>query len=158
MPLKRKHFQVFKEVIMTLKNTITLSMLSTSENVSVARVTAAAFAAQADLTLNEIEEVKVAISEAITNAVVHGYKEEKGQIELNINLYETLLEFIVTDHGTGIENILEARKPSFSTDPERMGLGFVFMESFMDVLEVESELGKGTRVRMVKKFGINGSH
>ena len=143
---------------MTLKNTITLSMLSTSENVSVARVTAAAFAAQADLTLNEIEEVKVAISEAITNAVVHGYKEEKGQIELNINLYEHLLEFIVTDHGTGIENILEARKPSFSTDPERMGLGFVFMESFMDVLEVESELGKGTRVRMVKKFGINGTH
>lgn len=136
-----------------IKNQIKLSILSINENVSFARAVSAAFAAQVDLTLAEIDEIKVAVSEAISNAVIHGYGSvsyKDNYIELIMNLYQDKLEFIITDYGQGIANIEEARQPSFSTDPERMGLGFVFMDSFMDELEVTSELGQGTTVRMIK--------
>jgi stage II sporulation protein AB (anti-sigma F factor) len=143
---------------MAIKNHFSVRFTSLSENVGIARVAAAAFAAQIDFTLNEIEEIKVAISEAVSNSVIHGYADQSGEIDLIMNLYEDKLEYTITDYGKGIEDIEQARQPSFSSDPERMGLGFVFMESFMDELEVESTLGKGTTVRLIKKFDIIKSH
>ena len=143
---------------MAIKNTITIYLQSLSENVAIARVTAAAFAAQIDFTINDIEEIKVAVSEAVSNVVIHGYGEEQGQIKLTMNLYGDKLEYIIADDGKGIVDIALARQPSYSSDPERMGLGFVFMESFMDELEVTSEVNRGTTVRMVKNIVPSAAH
>lgn len=151
--------------IQTLKNKIKLTLLSNSANVALARATAAAFAAQADLTLSEIDEIKVAVSEAVSNSLIHGYGEDSkinnahgNYIEITMKLYEDMLEYIITDYGKGIEDIEAACQPSYSTDPERMGLGFVFMESFMDNLDVKSELNRGTTVTMHKKFKTLREH
>lgn len=152
MKTKIKHLRVFEEGIMQMKNQIKMSMKSLSENVGIARIAAAAFSAELELTLNEIDEIKVAISEAVSNAIIHGYGNEKGIVEFTMNLYENKIEYIVSDEGKGIADIDAAREPAYSTDPERMGLGFVFMESFMDELEVKSEIDKGTNIRMVKKI------
>lgn len=143
---------------MAIKNQIIIYLQSLSENVAIARVTAAAFAAQIDFTLNEIEEIKIAVSEAISNVVIHGYAEQHGRIELIMNLYEDKLEYIIADNGRGIKDIALARQPSYSSDPERMGLGFIFMESFMDELDVSSEVNKGTTVRMAKKIISSAAH
>ncbi|MBP2634211.1 MAG: spoIIAB 2 [Firmicutes bacterium] len=144
-----------------IKNQVKLSLLSINENVGFARAASAAFSAQVDLTLTEIDEIKVAVSEAISNAVIHGYGElvdKDNYIELVMNLYQDKLEFVITDYGRGIANVEEAMQPSFSSDPERMGLGFVFMDSFMDELEVISEPGQGTTVRMVKMIVPSVEH
>lgn len=143
---------------MAIKNQITMSIRSLSENVGIARVSTAAFAAQVDFTLNEIEEIKVAVSEAVSNAVIHGYEYQDGEIQIKMTLYEDQLEYIIVDHGKGIADITLARQPSYSSDPERMGLGFAFMESFMDELYIESEVNKGTLVRMVKKTLLKTEH
>lgn len=143
---------------MAIRNHFLIRFTSLSENVGLARVMAAAFAAQFDFTLNEIEEIKVAVSEAVSNSVIHGYENNPGEIEFIMNLYEDQLEYIITDFGKGIDDIEQARQPSFSSDPERMGLGFVFMESFMDELYVTSNPGQGTKVRMIKKFENRNSH
>ncbi|MDR3564114.1 MAG: anti-sigma F factor [Negativicutes bacterium] len=105
-----------------------------------------------------LEEIKVAISEAVSNAIIHGYGDTIGEIEFTMTLDSDSLEFIVTDYGRGIADIALARQPSYSTDPERMGLGFVFMESFMDQLIVESEVGRGTTVRMAKQIQADQEH
>ncbi|MGI6093172.1 MAG: anti-sigma F factor [Veillonellaceae bacterium] len=143
---------------MAIKNTFRMTFGSLSENVGIARVTAAVFAAQLDFTINEIEEIKVAVSEAVSNSVIHGYGNESGQVELVMNLYEDNVEYIIKDCGRGIADINQARQPSFSSDPERMGLGFVFMESFMDELAIETQVGQGTTVRMIKKVQLNKTH
>jgi stage II sporulation protein AB (anti-sigma F factor) len=143
---------------MATQNRVKMCFPSNSENVAIARVAAAAFAAQLDLTLNDIDEIKVAVSEAVSNAVIHGYGDKPGEIEFTMSLADNQLEFIITDHGKGIADIKQARQPSFSTDPERMGLGFVFMESFMDDLEVVSAVDQGTTVRMTKKFETFQAH
>ncbi|MEN6412537.1 MAG: anti-sigma F factor [Veillonellales bacterium] len=133
-----------------VKNQLKMSFQSLSENVGIARVTAAAFAAQVELTLSEIEEIKVAVSEAVSNAVIHGYGNDLGIIKLNMTLLENRIEYSIVDYGKGIQDIELARQPSYSSDPERMGLGFVFMESFMDELKIQSKLDAGTTVTMVK--------
>jgi stage II sporulation protein AB (anti-sigma F factor) len=143
---------------MAIKNQIIMSFQSLSENVGIARVSTAAFAALVDFTLNEIEEIKVAVSEAVSNAVIHGYEYQDGEIEIKMTLYEDKIEYIIIDHGRGIADIALARQPSYSSDPERMGLGFAFMESFMDELYIESEINKGTQVRMVKKTLFKTEH
>lgn len=143
---------------MAIKNQIIMSFQSLSENVGIARVSTAAFAALVDFTLNEIEEIKVAVSEAVSNAVIHGYEYQDGEIEIKMTLYEDKIEYIIIDHGRGIADIALARQPSYSSDPERMGLGFAFMESFMDELHIESEVNKGTQVRMVKKTLFKTEH
>ncbi len=137
---------------MARRNRMSMTFDSRSENVGIARVAAAAFSAQIEFTLPEIDEIKVAISEAVSNAVIHGYSDQEGQIELTMELYDNYLEYTVIDWGKGIADVEQARQPAWSTEPERMGLGFVFMESFMDEIEVTSALGEGTTVRMVKKF------
>lgn len=143
---------------MAVKNEVKMTFYSTNENVAIARVTTAAFAAQSEFTVNEIEDIKVAISEAVSNAIIHGYKDRFGTIELTMTLYDDWVEFIISDWGEGIEDIALARQPSFSTDPERMGLGFVFMESFMDELSVESAVNQGTTVRMIKRCEQKSIH
>lgn len=139
---------------MKTRNEMKLEFTALSENVGIARIVAAAFAAQLDFTLNTLEEIKVAISEAVSNAVIHGYKNSgEGTVYMTLRLLEAAVEIVIADEGCGIADIEEARQPAFSSDPERMGLGFVFMESFMDELEVYSELNRGTTVRMIKSLG-----
>lgn len=128
-----------------------LEMPSLAENVGVARVAVATFAAQLDFGLPEIEEIKVAVSEAVSNVVLHAYPDSTGWFCVQAWLNDDGLGIEVTDHGVGIPDVGLARQASYTTKPDRMGLGFVFMESFMDSLEVHSEVGKGTTVRMFKK-------
>lgn len=141
-----------------IKNQLIMEFSSNSENVGVARVAAASFAAQADFTLDAIEEIKVAVSEAVTNAIVHGYRQRAGLVKMILTLYEDRLELVIADNGVGIADVEQVRQPSYSTDPERMGLGFAFMESFTDKLEVTSAVGKGTVVKMIKYLPSLASH
>lgn len=136
-----------------MKNQLKLSMRSLSDNVSVARLVAATVAAEANLTLHEVDEIKVAVSEAVSNAVIHGYEgREDGIVEFAIDIYEDRIVYVVSDCGKGIADVEAAREPAYSSDPERMGLGFAFMESFMDELAVTSAPGEGTIVRMTKRL------
>lgn len=130
-------------------NRVELRFLAIADNVGLARIAAAAVAGQATFSLHDIEEIKVAVSEAVSNAVIHGYRgRPPGEVKVEMELDATGIAIDVEDWGVGIKDIKQAREPAYSEDPERMGLGFVFMESFMHGLEVESTLGKGTRVHM----------
>jgi len=134
-------------------NYMQMEFLSLPENVSLSRVAVASFAAQLDLTLNDMEELKIATSEAVSNAIIHGYNNKPiGKVWVSVTHYETELVIIVRDEGVGIEDVERAMEAAYSTDPNRMGLGFVFMKSFMDDVKVDSEPGKGTTVKMVKKI------
>ena len=133
-------------------NFMRIELLSCPENVALARVAVAAFAAQLDMTLNDLEELKVATSEAVSNSVIHGYDNKPmGVVRIIANLYDNTLELIIEDDGRGIEDIEQATQPAYSTIPERMGLGFVFMKSFMDEVLVESVVNQGTKVILRKK-------
>lgn len=134
-------------------NYLFLEFPSLPANVGVARVAVASFAAQLEFTWAEIEEVRVAVSEAVTNAVVHAYPGRTGPVRVRARLQEGGLVVEVEDEGVGIADVAQARQTSFTTDPERMGLGFTFMESFMDAVEVWSEPGRGTRVSLTKRPG-----
>ncbi|MCO5387960.1 anti-sigma F factor [Desulfosporosinus sp.] len=134
-------------------NQITLTFSSIAENVSIARLLIASIGGQLDLSLNDIEELKVAVSEAVSNAIIHGYQSVPNNIVyLNLEITDDTLIIVVKDEGCGISNVEQAMQPAYSTDPERMGLGFVFMQSFMDELQVESKLEVGTTVTMKKHF------
>lgn len=135
---------------MDVTNTMQLAMLAIAENVAVARLAVGSFASQLDFTLAELDELKVAVSEAVTNSVVHAYPEGPGQVIVRASQHGRELTVVVEDSGCGIADIAQARQPSYSTDPERMGLGFVFMESFMDSVDVASRPGQGTAVTMRK--------
>jgi len=126
-----------------------------SENEGFARVAVAAFMATLDPTLEEIADVKTAVSEAVTNAIIHGYEEGEGKIYIACTLWGDVLKVRIEDRGKGIENIEKAMEPLYTTKPEmdRSGMGFAFMEAFMDHLEVESQVGKGTILHMMKKIG-----
>lgn len=133
------------------ENQLVLTFSSIAENVGIARMLIASIGAQLDLPLNDIEELKVAVSEAVSNAIIHGYRGEQGQVvQLELEMDNEALRIVVSDEGCGIPDVKQAMQPAFSTDPERMGLGFVFMQSFMDELEVESTVNKGTVVTMTK--------
>lgn len=136
-----------------VKNQIMLEFLSCGENVALTRITIAALASQLDLTLNDLEEIKVATSEAVSNAIIHGYKNKSdGMIKVIGTLYEDAIAIEIIDEGIGIPDIEQALQPAYSTDPERMGLGFIFMQSFMDKVEVESKVNEGTHVKLFKKI------
>ena len=124
---------------------------SRPENVGLCRVAVATFAANLGFTLPEIEEIKVAVSEAVSNVVVHAYPGAEGLIGLRCEDGGDGIVISVRDEGVGIADVAQARQASFSTDPERMGLGFVFMESFSDEFSVESAPGRGTRIEMRKR-------
>lgn len=126
-----------------------------SENEGFARVAVAAFMSSLDPTLEEISDVKTAVSEAVTNSIIHGYERGEGRVYIMCKIEGDVLEVVIEDYGMGIENIEKAMEPLFTTKPEmdRSGMGFAFMEAFMDNLVVESERGKGTKIQMIKKIG-----
>ena len=136
------------------ENYVTLEFLSRSSNEGFARVAAAGFAAQLDPTLDELGDIKTAVSEAVTNAIIHAYPNELGRIVLKMKLLPgSVLELSVRDWGRGIDNVEQARKPLFTTGgSERSGMGFTIMESFMDTLKIRSRPGKGTVVTMRKRI------
>lgn len=127
---------------------------SRSANEGFARSAAACFAAQLDPTLEEINDVKTAVSEAVTNAIVHAYPDQIGKVTLRLRIFgDDTLEVVVRDWGVGIEDIDQARTPLFTTgSEERSGMGFTIMESFMDAVRVRSVPGKGTTLTMRRKF------
>lgn len=136
------------------REVMTMKIDSLSENEEFARVVVAVFASRLNPTLEEIDDIKTAVSEAVTNAVIHGYKNKEGIITIEAAAEENVLSVTVSDDGVGIRNIEQAMEPMFSTLPdERSGMGFSFMEAFMDKVDVISAPGKGTSVTMRKKIG-----
>ena len=135
-------------------NEVALVFPSRSSNEGFARSAVACFAAQMDPTLNELEDIKTAVSEAVTNAIVHAYPEALGTVQVKVRVCgENVLEITVRDHGRGIPDIEQARQPMFTTGgAERSGMGFTIMESFMDAVTVRSVPGRGTTVVMKKKL------
>lgn len=135
-------------------NEMTLEFPSHSRNEGFARAAVACFAAQMDPTLNELEDIKTSISEAVTNAIVHAYPDSIGKVLVKARICSNqILELTVKDHGRGIPDIDRARQPMFTTGgDERSGMGFTIMESFMDQLKIRSIPGKGTTVIMKKKL------
>ena len=135
-------------------NYITLEFLSRSSNEAFARTAVACFAAQMDPTLGELEDIKTAVSEAVTNAIVHGYPNVLGKVTVKARVCEgNVLEVSVKDRGRGIPDVEKARQPMFTTGgEERSGMGFTIMESFMDHIAVKSVPGKGTTVTLRKKL------
>ena len=135
-------------------NEVTLTFPSRSSNEGFARSAAACFASQMDPTLNELEDIKTAVSEAVTNAIVHGYPDAIGTVTLKLRVCPgNILELTVKDKGRGIPDVEKARQPMFTTGgEERSGMGFTIMESFMDQLLVRSVPGRGTTVTMKKKL------
>ncbi len=134
------------------ENVIRLELLSLPANVGVARNAVATFASQADFTLADIDEIRLAVSEAVTNAVVHAYPGRTGWVRVTARLSEGQLQVEVEDEGIGIADVPRARQAAYTTDPERMGLGFSFMEAFMDHVEVGPGASGGTRVVMSRRF------
>lgn len=135
-------------------NYITLECLSRSANEAFARGAVACFAAQLDPTLEELGDIKTAVSEAVTNAIVHGYPDSIGKVVVKVRVCpENTLEITVRDYGRGIPDVDRARQPMYTTGgAERSGMGFTIMESFMDRLSVRSVPGKGTAVVMKKRL------
>jgi len=138
----------------TVLNEMQLDFVSKSENESFARVVVAAFASQLDPTLDELADIKTAVSEAVTNAIIHGYENTVGIIRISSKLYEDKVVITIQDWGKGIEDIEKARQPLWTSKPEleRSGMGFTIMEDFMDELKVDSTPGEGTVVTMVKNI------
>ncbi|HPF21495.1 MAG TPA: anti-sigma F factor [Syntrophomonas sp.] len=139
---------------MNIRNYMRIEFPSLPENVSFARASVGAFAAQLDCTLEEIEEVKLVVSEAVSNCIIHAYdnrSNEKIMVMASIGL-ERELEILVEDTGKGIADISQAMEPTYSSDETRMGMGFTFMKSFMDNVEVRSIVGEGTSVTLRRTF------
>lgn len=138
------------------KNEMNLRFDARSVNEGFARVAVAAFITDMNPTLDEVADVKTAVSEAVTNAIIHGYDSPEEKVGLICKIEGNTVEIIVEDTGKGIRDVGKAMEPFYTTRPEleRSGMGFAFMEAFMDEVRVESVLGKGTRVWMRKKIGV----
>lgn len=136
------------------KNFMRLEFLSKSNNESFARVVVAAFASQLDPTIEELSDIKTAVSEAVTNAIIHGYEYNEGIVIIEATIEDNKIEIVIQDKGKGIDDINKAMEPFYTSRPEleRSGMGFTVMETFMDDLNVESQSGNGTKVKMVKVF------
>ena len=143
---------------MQYDNKISLILDANSKNEAFARVCVSAFAAQLDPTLEQLEDIKMAISEAVTNAIIHGYEGiDDGQIFINCKILKNTLYIEIEDKGRGIDNLEEAVKPLYTSKPdmERSGMGFTVMETFMDSMKVVSEINKGTKIYLEKKISKN---
>ena len=139
------------------ENNVDVIFDAISENESFARVVAAAFVTRLDPTLEEISDIKTAVSEAVTNSIVHGYEGKGGKVYMTLSLEDREIIIKIKDEGVGIENVHKAMEPLYTTDitGERSGMGFSFMEAFMDELEVRSHPGWGTEVVMKRKIGVH---
>ncbi|NLM74952.1 MAG: anti-sigma F factor [Clostridiaceae bacterium] len=135
-------------------NKMKIEFWSISANESFARVVAASFAAQLNPSINILADIRTAVSEAVTNAILHGYPDEQGIVQMECTLYPEHIEIVIQDFGKGIDDIEKARIPLYTSRPEleRSGMGFTVMETFMDSLEVQSEPNKGTKVIMTKRL------
>ena len=136
-------------------NEMKLEFVSKSSNEAFARITVAAFASQLDPTIEELADIKTAVSEAVTNSIIHGYENKKeGIIKIEASITGNEITLIIEDYGKGIKDVKQAMEPLYTSKPEleRSGMGFTVMETFMDNLEVFSEYGEGTKVIMKKKF------
>lgn len=135
-----------------IENEMKLEFVSKSNNEAFARIAVAAFAAQLDPTLEELADIKTAVSEAVTNCIIHGYENMEGRIKIIARIIQNNIEIEISDTGKGIENVEMARKPLYTSKPnlERSGMGFTIMESFMDEVQIESVLGLGTKITMKK--------
>ncbi|MGN0970427.1 MAG: anti-sigma F factor [Aristaeellaceae bacterium] len=144
---------------MNQHNEMQITFLSLAENESFARVVIAAFAVQMSPTVSEIADIKTAVSEAVTNAIVHGYEGCVGQVVMRARMDDRWLTVEIQDEGKGIANVEQAMEPFYTSHPEqeRSGMGFAVMQTFMDELQVESAPGKGTTVRMRKRIRAGGS-
>ncbi len=142
---------------MKADNYMEITIKSLPSNEALSRVAVASFASQADPTLEEIADIKTAVSEAVTNSIVHGYNGGDGEIKISCRMHGKILMVEIEDYGCGIEDIEQARQPLFTTntDGERTGMGFTVMELFMDKIEVFSTPGKGTKVLMIKRLAVN---
>ena len=134
------------------ENEMKLEFISKSNNEAFARISVAAFAAQLDPTVEELADIKTAVSEAVTNSIIHGYEDTEGIVKVSCKIIGNSIVVEVSDNGKGIENVEEARKPLYTSKPdlERSGMGFTIMESFMDEIKIESILGIGTKRTMKK--------
>ncbi|MFS0554020.1 anti-sigma F factor [Brevibacillus sp. 179-C9.3 HS] len=143
--------------MMVQRNFMSVSFAALSQNEAFARVAVAAFISQLDITMDELEEIKTVISEAVTNAIIHGYDENpEGVVHISVRIQEDSIDLIVEDNGRGIEDVEQAMQPLYTTKPEleRSGMGFTIMENFMDSLEVATVVGKGTTVRLTKRLAF----
>jgi len=138
-----------------LRNEMKMEFLASSSNEGFARVAVGAFVAELNPTVDELADIKTAVSEAVTNCIIHGYEQKEGSIWIQCSITGRLVEISVIDTGKGIRDVEQAREPLFTTKPEleRSGMGFAFMEAFMDEVEVVSEPWKGTCVTMRKTIG-----
>lgn len=144
-----------------MKNYAKVSFSANSVNEAFARMVVMGFMVDMNPTMDELTDVKTAVSEAVTNAIIHGYEEDSSKaVEMVCMRENEKLTVIVEDYGVGIENIEDARQPFFTTkaDMERSGMGFVFMETFMDEVQIASEPGRGTRIQMIKYIKSNAGH
>lgn len=134
------------------ENEMKLEFISKSNNEAFARISVAAFAAQLDPTVEELADIKTAVSEAVTNCIIHGYEDTEGIVKVICKIIQNSIIIEISDTGKGIENIEEARKPLYTSKPnlERSGMGFTIMESFMDEIKIESIVSLGTKVTMKK--------
>ena len=138
-------------------NKMSIEFVSKSQNEGFARVAVAAFVSQLDPTIDEINDVKTAVSEAVTNSIIHGYENrEDGLVRIEAKINENEVTIVIIDEGIGIDDIEQAMEPLYTSRPdlERSGMGFTVMETFMDELNVESEMGIGTKVVIRKKFNV----
>ena len=140
-------------------NEMVLEFDSKSQNESFARLVAAAFVSQLDPTIEEIADIKTAVSEAVTNCIIHGYENGPGKVKMTGQIHGNEIFLKIEDQGVGMENVEKAMEPLYTTKPEleRSGMGFAFMEAFMDELAVTSEVGRGTVVTMKKVIGKRDS-
>ncbi|WP_166239241.1 anti-sigma F factor [Paenibacillus turpanensis] len=139
----------------SFRNEMTLQFASISQNESFARVTVAAFASQLDPTMDELTDIKTVVSEAVTNAIIHGYEgREDGVVTIRARIEDEMLYVTVEDEGCGIDDLDLARTPLYTSKPEleRSGMGFTIMENFMDSVQIISDHGKGTKVEMAKRI------
>lgn len=138
-----------------INNQMVVEFDSISKNESFARVVVAAFVARLNPTMDEIADIKTAVSEAVTNSIIHGYENKDGRIRIETRIVDDIVTVIVTDYGVGIADVKKAMEPMYTSKPEleRSGMGFAFMEAFMDELFVESTPGKGTVITMRKMIG-----
>lgn len=134
------------------ENEMKLEFISKSNNEAFARISVAAFAAQLDPTVEELADIKTAVSEAVTNSIIHGYEDTEGTVKIVCKIVGNSIIIEISDTGKGIENVEEARKPLYTSKPnlERSGMGFTIMESFMDDVKIESIIGLGTKITMKK--------
>ncbi|QHA92385.1 anti-sigma F factor [Bacillus sp. N1-1] len=141
-----------------MRNRMELEFSALSQNESFARVTVAAFIAQLDPTVDELTEIKTVVSEAVTNAIIHGYEQNgEEKVYISVELNDDTVNLTIRDHGVGIQDLEEARQPLYTSKPEleRSGMGFTIMENFMDEVKVESANGQGTTIHLMKYLSKN---